>query len=107
MIFFHQALGGGFLYADDTVIFRVGENDSELETGMNSDLAKLEECCCLNRLSINSKNTKYVLLDRPKGKNLNLDLSLRICGDLLMRTSSYIYLGVTLDNSLTFNSHID
>lgn len=99
--------GGGLLYADDTVIYCSGTDKPNLESTMNDNLKKLEEWCTSNRLTINSKKTKYVLFEKPRAGVPEFVFNLSIRGECLGRVNKYCYLGVTLDSSLTFKPQID
>ena len=59
--------------------------------------------CNVNRLTINASKTKYLLL-KPKCQNqcLSPDLSIKIGNISLERVHSYNYLGVILDDALSF-----
>lgn len=74
---------------------------------MNADLKILETWCSLNRLSINSKKTKYVLFNRRREYARNHTIDLSINSDRLKGVDKYISLGVTLDNTLSYKPHID
>lgn len=74
---------------------------------MNANMKHLERWCAAKRLTINSKKTKYVLFDNhKKGHAADSRLEIRINDDLLEGTDCYNYLGILLDSSLTFKSHI-
>ena len=42
----------------------------DLYTNMNNELAKIQEWCGTNKLSLNSKKTKYILF-KPKYKHIH------------------------------------
>lgn len=73
---------------------------------MSHNLKLLDDYCVLNRLTINSTKTKYVVFDTPHSKNLNVKLNLSIRGTPLQGVDFYDYLGVRLDNSLSFKPQI-
>lgn len=99
--------GGGFQFTDDTVLYCTSDDCSHIELQMNRNLKKLESWCIANRLTINSKKTKFVLFDKPRSANLKANLSLLISGDRLSGVDTYDYLGIMLDSTLTFRAHID
>lgn len=74
---------------------------------MNDNLKILESWCNDNKLTVNSKKTKFVLFDKPKAPNLNAKLTPQIYGKKLEGMDKYNYLGVILDNTLTFRPHIE
>ena len=48
----------------------------DLEKLMNEELAKIKEWCDLNKLSINIKKTKYMIVKFPKKKPGNTNIKL-------------------------------
>lgn len=99
--------GGGLLYADNTVLYCVGDDTDSLEVKMNNNLLVLTKWCELNRLTINSSKTKFLLFDKSRSHRLNADIVLRIGDNVLTRESSYLYLGIKLDSALSFKQHIE
>ena len=96
------------LYADDTVIY-IDHNDvSEAVELVQNDLNNLSKWCERNKLTINSKKTKYCIYGMTsnikKSKTIHTVLSLN--NNILDRVCSYKYLGFILDDHLTFNKHI-
>lgn len=73
---------------------------------MNENLCKLAKYWVDNRLRINSYKTKYVIFDRPRGKNLNSEIDLQMNGVKIDGVPFYNYLGVKLDKILSYKSPI-
>ena len=96
------------LYADDTVIYIADENVNTALDLLQNDLDNLSTWCTRNKLTINSKKTKYCVYGMrsnvKKSKTTNTVLSLN--NNILDRVCSYKYLGFILDDHLTFNKHI-
>ena len=72
---------------------------------MNTEIAKVVEWLQINKLSLNIKKTHFMIFRRRSSKII-LDTELKISGvkiDLVDRTK---FLGVIIDNNLTFNPHI-
>ena len=96
------------LYADDTVIYLAKQNVNDALELVQKDLNNLSEWCTRNKLTINSKKTKYCIYGMrsniKKSKTTNTVLSLN--NNILDRVCSYKYLGFILDDHLTFNKHI-
>ena len=92
------------LYADDTVLYVSAKTAFTACVSLDNGLSKLARWCSLNKLSINIKKTKCLIVDLqndttnyPKPK-LN--------GQPLDQVDSYNYLGVSIDNKLEFNKFL-
>lgn len=59
---------------------------------------------CLNVLTINVKKTCYMTFDHARKPP---DSNIRIDGEKIERVTSYKYLGLILDDNLSFKEHID
>lgn len=74
---------------------------------MNGNLKILEQWWTNDRLTVNSKKTKYVLFGKTRICQSDHGFNLNVCGDRLQSAQRYNYLGITLDNLLTFKPQID
>ena len=96
------------LYADDTVIYIAHNNVNEGIGLIQNDLNNLVNWCTENKVTINSKKTKYCIYGMrsnvKRSKSIDTELSLNNC--VLDRVCSYKYLGFILDDHLNFNKHI-
>ena len=96
------------LYADDTVLYVSHKNLDDALLYVQNDLNKLSLWCNKNKLTINSKKTKYCiygmrsLIKKSKARDTILSLN----NHILDRVGSYKYLGFILDEHLNFNKHI-
>ena len=55
------------MYADDTTVTSAAEDPDTLQVKMNSDLNKIQTWLKVNKLTLNVKKTKYMLIgSRPK-----------------------------------------
>ena len=97
-----------FLYADDTVLLCSGYDLDNICQTMQNDLNYIFNWCVSNKLTINSKKTKYTIFgSRNMLKKIQrVKLDLRMDGQTLDRVFAYKYLGVTVDDRLNFNKHI-
>ena len=96
------------MYADDTVIYI---SHSDMKTAISliqSDLDNLYTWCNRNKLTINCKKTKYCLYGMRSAikRSKMLDIQLSLNTNILERVCSYRYLGLILDEHLTYNKHI-
>ena len=94
------------LYADDTVIYRDALEIEEAQIKLATDLAKIDIWCTENQLTINKSKTKCMLFGSKKVVNVNLLPTIKIANEQIQYVDSYKYLGVTLDQSLNFNLHV-
>lgn len=96
------------LFADDTNIFFSNHNINELFRIINRELTLIEEWFKCNKLSLNTNKTKYTLFVKPsKRDDLPLKLpDLKINKNTIKRQSTMNFLGVCLDESLSWKEHI-
>ena len=95
------------LYADDTVLYYSHKNPEVLFTKMNDALKDIWKWCKMNRLSINTNKTKYIVVDPYNNVDILSNRFNLVLGDAsLERVTSYNYLGVLIDDKLTFNAFL-
>ena len=96
------------LYADDTVIYIAHNNVQTALNLLQGDLNNLIEWCTDNKVTINTKKTKYCIYGMRSNvkRSKSLDTVLSLNNNRLDRVSSYKYLGFILDEHLNFNKHI-
>ena len=96
------------MYADDTVIYYSASDTSQLIRVLNEELKLLESWSKKNDLYIHRKKTEYVLFGTHQKLNqYDFDTMSDIyLGDqILNRKPYYKYLGIYLDQTLSFNEH--
>ena len=103
-----HALGniGIRLYADDTVLFMTGSSKNEVERNIQYNLNMFLGWCCSNKLSINPSKTKLVVFGTRQAVKKNKSMHLEINGAKIQAVSTYKYLGVVLDSTLSHKPHI-
>lgn len=95
------------MYADDTAIIVTANHAAELESIANIELEKISNWYLTNKLTVNTKKTKYVLF-QSRNKSLDtIDIKLTISQTQLEPTDHFTYLGVTLDKHLHWQHQID
>ena len=92
----------GILYADDTTIFVIGRSLKFLRMKMNKNLENLSDWLSVNRLKLNVKKTKVVLFNK---ENLNPHVDITFEGMEIECLQQFRFLGVLLDQSVSFESH--
>lgn len=92
------------LFADDKMLYFVDKDEKVIELILNKTLKKLEIWLNCNSLKFNSKKTVCMLFRDRKKKNVN-HLELVLAGQKIEQCTEAKYLGIMLDEFLTFTSH--
>ena len=92
------------LYADDANIILTADNIEAINTQLNSLISRLVNWVESNGFAINLKKTKYMIFSRSR--NIELPSPLNICNTAIERKHENKFLGVIIDESLTWTSHI-
>ena len=95
------------MYADDTTIYFNLEDFDNLtkETNINRELKKANIWLKLNKLSLNTQKTKLMLFHR-KQKHLD-KINVVINGIKINNVTAFNFLGIMLDENLSWKSHIE
>ena len=95
------------LYADDTSLYSssLNINDENDVSILNNELNEIYCWLSCNKLSLNIAKTKFMIFT-PKNKNV-LSPILKIKNNIIERVSEFCFLGVNLDDKMTWNSHIN
>ena len=92
------------LYADDTFLCAQNSCVKLLEEEVNTELEKIYEWLCANKLTLNVAKSKCMLITRKR----NVDpISININKSELEQCEFYKYLGVMFDKNLNWKNHID
>ena len=96
------------MYADDTVVYISKSNLDNAIHLLQTDLDRVYTWCNSNKLTINCKKTKFCLFGMRSSikRSKTQDIQLSLSNQILERVCSYKYLGLILDESLTYNKHI-
>ena len=93
------------LFADDTNMFFSHYDLNTLMSTVNSELNKLALWFHANKLTINIKKTNYILFG-PRQRKQTLDLTLYVNDNIIRQVSETVYLGVVLDEHLSWKPHV-
>ena len=106
-------LGKFVLFADDTNIFIVARTKSEVYADANKVLAAINSYMKSNLLHINLKKCCFMHFEPPTRKKRydgnesdDTDLTLSLNGVTINKVSEVKFLGVTIDDKLTWKPHI-
>ena len=98
------------MFADDTSIYRCSKDVPQLNREINEDLEKLDEWLMGNKLSLNVAKTHSMLIaSQQKHKSLahsNIRFDPKIREREIEIRSKAKYLGVLIDENLTWKEHI-
>ena len=94
------------MFADDTNIFFSGTNLDSLINQVNDELEKLSNWFKVNKLSLNVKKTNYMIF-RARNRKFKANIQVRTDGIDISEVTKTKFLGVVINNSLTWNDHIE
>ena len=92
-------------FADDTNLLYSCKTLKELRKVMINDLKLLFAWLCSNRLSLNPTKTEFIVFRPPHSSKERIVLSLN--GIKLYESTKLKYLGIILDNKLSWNAHMN
>ena len=95
------------LYADDSNLTFSAKNVIEVQELINKDLQKVHVWLRANKLTLNVSKTKYMLMGtRQKISSIPSEPVIKINSENILRVNKYKSLGVTLDETLSWDKHI-
>lgn len=97
-------LGKMVLYADDTALYYACDTAEELERVMQQDSIALHKWLSRNVLTMNIGKTCYMTFGKAR---LLPDLNIKINDETIKRVRTFKYLGLVLDENLSFAQHIE
>ena len=92
------------MFADDTSIFVKNKNLSVISDTLNAELAKISIWLQANRLSLNVDKSSFMLFKGSKGEDIDLNISVN--SKPLTRVTKVKFLGVIVDEKLSWKPHI-
>ena len=97
------------IFADDINVCASARDLKSLERLMNSELAKIKKWCDINKLSINMAKTNFMIIKSARKRDMEISLNISNSdrsSHVLERKQCIKYLGVMIDESLTWKHHI-
>ena len=95
------------LYADDTVIFTANESVDKSISNIQQDLDALSAWCNNNGIRANTDKSKVMDFGSTTSLSKLPQFELTLENAPLQTVNSYRYLGVTLDQQLNYNLHVN
>ena len=92
-------------YADDTLLFTADANLDLAISKLESDCNKLTHYFAMHKLCLNVSKTEFMILS-PKRNCSTTNYILNIGNVAIISSVEIKYLGITIDNCLTFNTHV-
>ena len=94
------------LFADDTLLMHAHKNLDMLETKVNEPSQHVDYWLRKNKLSLNYSKTIFLLMNKHPQKKVDENFAFRLNDKLLERSSTVKYLGLLIDDTLNWFSHI-
>ena len=94
------------LFADDTSVFLEGKDLAEITNTLNAELAKLTVWLSANKLTLNTSKSHFMIFHRAKLKSSDTKIPVILSNTILEQVTFIKFLGVIIDNKLTFERHI-
>ena len=92
------------IYADDTTLCSTLKVNTDA-TQLNMELNNVSRWLNLNKLSLNVKKTKAMAFHMPQKKIIHPNI--QINGSNIEFVDNFVFLGITINNKLNWNSHIN
>ena len=89
-------------FADDTTVFTSNSDIDNVNASVNRELVGVDNWLKTNRLSQNGSKTSYTIMSNQKN-----ELDIKIQETVIMKVSTVKFLGITLDENLTFKDHVN
>ena len=98
-----------YMFADDATLFVSGHSVESVETQLNLAMSEIHLWTIENKLILNAKKTKVMLLGSRQRLNTlqDKDLKVKINDTELECVTHSKCLGVIIDNNLNFKQHVD
>ena len=93
-------------FVDETSLAASDKKIDDLLLRTNSELLLIYDWLCGDELTLNLKKIKYLIFQPRQKVNYNVLLSLTLAGQYLQQVSSLKYLGIYIDDHLSWHDHI-
>ena len=93
------------LFADDTTLFYSTKNLHTLYNNIALDLNDRSEWFKANKLSLNVSKTNYITMQNTN--EISINHTLKIGDETIKQVNTAKFLGIIIDDQLSWNAHID
>ena len=94
------------MYADDTIIMFTGTSSTFIKD-MTTGLEQVSKWLHEHKLTLNVSKTNFMLLGTCRRLTRLEDIQITLNGDFIERVKVYKYIGVVLDECLSWSEQID
>ena len=96
------------MFSDDTNLTYTGSTAHEIENKLNSDLCNVNRWLKANKLTLNNKKTKFMLIaSKRKLNQISNNLQILVNNSFIQQVKQKEVLGVIIDQELKWKEHID
>ena len=95
------------MYADDTVLYFTSLCSSEINKVVQDDLNQVAKWIERNKLILNHSKTKTMLFGSRQNLSKSPHLCIQLHGKILEKVPKFNYLGVFLDETLSWRDHVE
>ena len=99
----HLVYSSSILFADDTTLYKTHRNLIYLKWCLEDDLCTLSDWFAANKLTLNLDKTVCMLFQK---NNKNIEIELKVKDMIIVNQKETKFLGMWLDQSLSWHSHI-
>ena len=104
----HASDLGTWLFADDTALLSSASSISLLESKINYQVALAQDWLLANKLSVHYVDkSKYMLINKNNNISVDDEFELKMGNHIISRTKSYRYLGILVDDKLSWVNQIN
>lgn len=94
------------IYADDTVLFCSSKDSDEISKVLEENMELIDTWLSENILFLNKKKTECMLFGTSVRLSRVQNFSVSIKGSILNRVTEYMYLGIVIDEVLSWKEHV-
>lgn len=94
-------------YADDGIFIFTADNFEELIEHIRYDIQIIYDWFRDNQLQLNVSKTKIMIIDNHRNEDIKHWIGINFNGELIKKETSIKFLGLTIDDKITWNDHLN